>query len=71
MHDKLTFYEAIEIQASHECVKLNLEICTSTIEFNLKHISEGTFMNYVTQLGKKLSVTMAYPLNLSSYLTFR
>ena len=47
--DQLAFYEAIEKHASHESVKLILENCLPTMEFNFKQISDGTIMEYVKQ----------------------
>ena len=54
--DELAFHEAIEKHASHESVKLILENCSSTMEFNFKYISDGTTMKYVKQLENNKAV---------------
>ena len=54
--DELAFHEAIKKHASHESVKLILENCSPTMEFNFKHISDGTIMKYVKQLENNKAV---------------
>ena len=54
--NELAFHEAIKKHASHESVKLILENCSPTMEFNFKHISDGTIMKYVKQLQNNKAV---------------